>query len=111
VPESNVRLGGVVELARPSQRWLRISRPEPRPYLVSRDATDYSFICDYCVYEKNSPFHPERLPYWRGDDHSNAEASGPMPLELDEQSVKCQHGHEHLVLREGSERAANFGFG
>jgi hypothetical protein len=33
-----------------------------------------------------------------------------LPLDEDYATVRCAHGHEHLVLREGSERAASFGF-
>jgi hypothetical protein len=83
-------------------------RLAPRPHFVSFDATTYSFVCDDCVYEKNSPLHPDRSAFGRNSVRTDTELAGPMPLELHEKWVECRHGHEHLVLREGSERAANF---
>jgi hypothetical protein len=78
----------------------------PRPIFVAADKTRYSGICDECQREKGAP-GTDRA--WApGDDLSDVRVEGDLPLDQDEAWVECEHGHRHLVLREGSERAKNF---
>jgi hypothetical protein len=86
-----------------------VSRDPQPPILVKRDATDFSALCQQCIFEKNSPFHPDRA-WARGENHADVTVSGTLPLDEEEAWVKCSYGHEHLVLRAGSERARNFGY-
>lgn len=83
--------------------------PKPEPHFAPRDATTYSFLCPDCVHEKNAP--RSGRAWSAGEAYEDVTASGDMPTDIDEQWVTCHHGHEHLVIREGSERAANFGHG
>jgi hypothetical protein len=80
----------------------------PQPILVRGDATSFEAICDQCVAEKNAP-HESGRAWAAGDDHSDVKVSGELPLDQDDAWVECRYGHRHLVVREGSERARNFG--
>jgi len=80
------------------------------PIIVPAEAEAFSAICDQCTEEKNSPFVRER-GWAPAEDRSDVRVEGKLPLGVDELHVKCPYGHEHLVLRLGSQRAANFGFG
>lgn len=80
----------------------------PKPILVGRDKTEFEAICDQCVSEKNAP-HESGRGWAAGEDHSDVTVRGELPLDQDDVWVECPHGHRHLAVREGSERAANFG--
>lgn len=87
----------------------------PEPIIVPRDETTFSAICDQCVRDRNEPWRSGRAP-WGRDEHGRDEGyedvtvSGELPLDQDEAWVTCPYGHRHLVLREGSQRARNFGY-
>ena len=66
-----------------------------------RSATD-------CVREKNAPRESGRS-WAAGEDRSDAKVYGRLPLDQDDACVECRYGHPHLAVREGSERARNFG--
>lgn len=79
------------------------------PILIKVDATTYEAVCDECVAEKNRP-GTDRA--WSpGEGHEDVTVKGDIPADVDDLWVECPHGHRHLVLRAGSERAANFGVG
>lgn len=44
-----------------------------------------------------------------GEGHEDVTVRGTLPLDQDELWLKCEYGHDHLAIRAGSERAANFG--
>ena len=71
-------------------------------------ATSFWAICEECVHEKNSPFFSRRAAWTRGEDSSDVSVNGEIALDLDKLAVKCPYGHEHLVLRRGSQIARNF---
>jgi hypothetical protein len=81
----------------------------PQPIVVAADRESFSRLCDQCVREKNAPMESGRA--WApGEGHEDVTVSGTLPFGQDELWVECPHGHRHLVLRQGSERARNFGF-
>ena len=78
------------------------------PIVVARDATTYEALCQDCVAEKNAPFESGRA--WSpGEGHEDVTMRGEIAADVDDLWVECAHGHRHLVVREGSERARNFG--
>ena len=79
----------------------------PLPHLVPRDRENFSYICDRCAAEKNAG----RGGWIAGEGLDDVTVAGTLPLDQDEAWVACAHGHEHLVIRDGSERARNFGIG
>ena len=76
---------------------------EPQgPIVVAADATTFAARCDYCVYEKNAPEHPDRI--WKpGESPDDLTVHGELLLGVNRRWVRCPVGHAHLVLREGSD--------
>jgi hypothetical protein len=78
---------------------------DPQPVFVRSDATSYAFLCHDCVREKNS--HGTGRAWAVGEDHTDVTVIGPFALDVDKAWVTCAYGHDHLVLREGSDQAVN----
>ena len=88
-----------------------MQRPRPEPFLVKPEQVEFSFVCPDCVYEKHSPLHPDRPPFARATsvEEEGVVFKGSLPLDEDSGMFMCDYGHEQFVVRQGSERAANFG--
>jgi hypothetical protein len=82
---------------------------DDQPIIVRRDMTSRDALCQSCVAEKNAPHESGRQAWARNEGHEDVTVRAELPLDQDEAWVECPHGHRHLVLREGSERAAQFG--
>jgi hypothetical protein len=100
-------VGGIRPRIRPTRSIY--PRRMPEPIIVPRENTTFSALCDRCINEKNSPLTPERA-WSEGEGYRDVTVSGDLPLDQDEAWVTCPYGHEHLALREGSQRARNFGY-
>jgi hypothetical protein len=83
--------------------------PQP-PHLVRADDVTYTFLCQYCIRAKNNVFVPDR-GWARGEGLDDITMRGEIPVEAEELWATCSYGHQNLVLRAGSQRARNFGFG
>lgn len=82
-----------------------------QPHLMPAGSTERrDVICDECVHEKNVGVHPTGA--WSRDRGDRADVEFTIVLSLDEDFaiVECPHGHQHGVVREGTERARNFGY-
>lgn len=85
-------------------------RPKPKPFFVKADQTDFTFVCEDCVHEKNNPFYPDRTPF--GDGTLREEGivfEGSLPLDKDADWFECDHGHRQYVVRMETEQAARLG--
>jgi hypothetical protein len=78
-----------------------------KPFAMPADGTRITVQCDDCVAEKNAPGGSGWAP---GEGHENVDFSIELPLEEEFAIVTCPRGHEHGVVRLGTERAANFGY-
>jgi hypothetical protein len=82
------------------------ARPQG-PIFVGSESRSFDVVCDWCVREKNYPDNPTRGSA-ADEELDDVRVRGELPLGEDRATVTCPHGHEHVVLREGSDAARDF---
>ena len=74
-----------------------------KPILMPRELEELKVVCDACATEHGA--------WTSGASLEEVYFTARLPLDQDEATVECERGHRQLVVREGTERAANFGLG
>ena len=59
-----------------------MNRPQPEPFFVKPQQTEFTFICPDCVRDENDPLRPDRLPFKRGRiEEEDNYVNGTLPLD------------------------------